>query len=235
MLKQVAEVFSVGLSRVRDLETIEKRVEELKHFEERYSLAVTAGKTGVWDLDPERNTIFVDGILWSLIGQDRESCTVSMDEWTSHVYADDYPKLVDMTTDYFAGSAESYDLEFRMVHEDGTLRWFLGRGEAVRDNEGRVIRLAGTNTDISDFKQMEKALQRARRDLEERVKERTSELETASPYGKAKNVWTRNIGATPYRRIPGSDRSRVSFLSLTTSLRSSRPKGRSKITSGRQR
>ena len=67
-----------------------------------------------------------------------------------------------------------------MLHSDGTLKWFLSRGTAVRDDKGFAIRLAGTNTDISDLKRMEKALQRARRDLEERVKDRTSELESAN-------------------------------------------------------
>ena len=126
MLKQVAEVFSVGLTRVKDLETIDKRVEELDRFEERYSLAVTAGKTGVWDHDLSTDMIFVDGILWAMIGQDRPSCTVSMDEWTSNAYADDYPKLVDAAQDHFAGCAEDYEVEFRMLHSDGTLRCFLG-------------------------------------------------------------------------------------------------------------
>ena len=50
------------------------------------------------------------------------------------------PKLVDTAQNYFEGGAESYDLEFRIVHKDGTLRWFLGRGRSVCDNEGRAIR-----------------------------------------------------------------------------------------------
>lgn len=179
-LRKVAEVFSVGLSRVRDLETIEQRVEELRRFEERYSLAVNAGKTGVWDLDLETNRVFVDGILWALIGHDRESCSVPFEEWASHVYADDYPKLIDLARDHFAGSTETYEVEIRMLHADGSLRWFLSRGTAVRNDQGDAVRLVGTNTDISDLKKMEKALQRARRDLEERVRDRTSELEAAN-------------------------------------------------------
>ena len=66
------------------------------------------------------------------------------------------------------------------MHADGTLRWFLSRGERVLNGSGKAVRLVGTSADISDLKQMEKALQRARRDLEERVKERTSELELAN-------------------------------------------------------
>lgn len=180
MLKQVAEVFSVGMRRVQDLEKIEARVEELVRFEKRYSLAVTAGKTGIWDYDLSSDKIFVDEGLWAMIGLDRKSCTVSMDEWTSHVYADDYPKLIDRAQDLFTGGVDDYEVEFRMLHADGTLRWFIGRGKAVHGKDGRATRLAGTNTDISDLKQMEKALQSARRDLELRVKVRTSELRAAN-------------------------------------------------------
>lgn len=48
-----------------------------------------------------------------------------------------------------------YDIEYRMLHKDGNYRWFRGRGQAVWDAEGRVIRFAGASSDIMSQKQAE--------------------------------------------------------------------------------
>jgi len=53
-----------------------------------------------------------------------------------------------------------YEQEERHRQADGTYRWFLARGIALRDSEGRIIRCYGTNTDIQDRKQVEEDLRR---------------------------------------------------------------------------
>jgi len=51
-----------------------------------------------------------------------------------------------------------YEQEERLRRADGTYRWFLARGEPLRDAEGRIVRWYGTNTDIEDRKRAEDAL-----------------------------------------------------------------------------
>ena len=52
-----------------------------------------------------------------------------------------------------------------MVHRDGSTRWFLTRGSAVRQADGRVTRIIGTDTDITERKQAEASLEDARREF----------------------------------------------------------------------
>ena len=59
---------------------------------------------------------------------------------------------------------------------DGEFRWFLSRAIPIRDESGKVVRWFGTNTDITERKEAEEALQAARDELEERVRERTAQL-----------------------------------------------------------
>ncbi|GAB3166964.1 PAS domain-containing protein [Telluribacter humicola] len=66
---------------------------------------------------------------------------------------------------------EPWELTFPLRGKDGTYRWFLTRGVPVKDKEGKVTQWIGTNTDIDAQKQAEVL-------LEEKVKERTLELET---------------------------------------------------------
>ncbi|HEY4367703.1 MAG TPA: response regulator [Steroidobacteraceae bacterium] len=52
-----------------------------------------------------------------------------------------------------------YDVEFRILREDGTYRWFKSRAIALRDTAGRIAKWFGSNTDFEDFKRSEQKLQ----------------------------------------------------------------------------
>jgi len=45
-----------------------------------------------------------------------------------------------------------------MLHKDGSPRWIMARGTAIRDKQGNPIRVVGTDTDITQRKQAEEAL-----------------------------------------------------------------------------
>jgi PAS domain-containing protein len=46
-------------------------------------------------------------------------------------------------------------MEHRMVQKDGTIRWFLSRGVAVRDDQDKPYRLIGCSVDITEYQQLE--------------------------------------------------------------------------------
>ncbi len=73
-------------------------------------------------------------------------------------------------------SGRDYEIEHRMQRADGSFRWFLTRAVPIRDETGCVIKWFGTSTDVDDRKQAEQALQRSKDELEEKVRERTTEL-----------------------------------------------------------
>jgi PAS domain S-box-containing protein len=45
-----------------------------------------------------------------------------------------------------------------MLHKDGSIRWIMARGTAIRDDQGNPVRVVGTDTDITQRKQAEEAL-----------------------------------------------------------------------------
>jgi signal transduction histidine kinase len=73
-------------------------------------------------------------------------------------------------------SGKDYEIEHRLQRADGSFRWFLSRAVPVRDEAGGVIRWFGTSTDVDDRKQAEQTLRQSRDELEEKVRERTTEL-----------------------------------------------------------
>jgi len=124
----------------------------------RYELATGAGKVGVWDWNLETNEFYVDPHLKHMLGyEDREIPNI-VDKWSQLVYPDDREEMVSKTLTYLRGGTKQYEVVRRMIHKDGSIRWFLSRGTALYNDEGEPIRIVGTDTDISERRQLEHQL-----------------------------------------------------------------------------
>lgn len=77
--------------------------------------------------------------------------------WTSAVHPDDLKRLVDYWVGLLA-VAQSGEIEARLRRSNGEYRWFLFRATTSHDNQGKVVKWYGTNTDIEDRKRAEEAI-----------------------------------------------------------------------------
>jgi PAS domain S-box-containing protein len=80
--------------------------------------------------------------------------------WTLAVHPDDLKVLVDYWQTVMV-SGEPGEIEARLRRFDGVYRWFLFRATASLDDNGRVVKWYGTNTDIEERKRAEQALRRS--------------------------------------------------------------------------
>jgi diguanylate cyclase (GGDEF)-like protein/PAS domain S-box-containing protein len=82
-------------------------------------------------------------------------------EWQTRVHPDDLARTLAAIQAHLDGKAPSAESEFRMRCKDGSWKWTLGRGKLFsRDNQGRPLRLVGTNADITERKRLEEQLHR---------------------------------------------------------------------------
>jgi PAS domain S-box-containing protein len=156
-----------------------KRAEEaLRESEQRQRLALQVGQIGAWEVDlgsgrgiwtPEVAEIW--GIPQDFTGDFAAFC------W-EHVHPEDLTKTQERFAQIVQSGNES-EMEFRIIRPDGMVRWIRWRGQAIRDNAANDSRVVGVNMDITERKQAEEALQEYAERLEEMVKERTAELQTA--------------------------------------------------------
>jgi sigma-B regulation protein RsbU (phosphoserine phosphatase) len=70
-------------------------------------------------------------------------------EWESRVHPDDRERASRAIRDYLENRSEEYELEHRLRHKDGSYRWILSRGAAVRDGAERASRMVGSHIDIT--------------------------------------------------------------------------------------
>ncbi|WP_269219761.1 PAS domain S-box protein [Brevundimonas vesicularis] len=95
--------------------------------------------------------------------------------WGKIVHPDDLDWASERWVQALA-SGQVYENEFRIRRHDGVYRTFMVRAEPVHDEEGRITRWVGSNTDIEDLRRQSAELARFNETLEEQVAERTSAL-----------------------------------------------------------
>jgi len=78
--------------------------------------------------------------------------------WVKYVHPEDSETVMEAAQACLDGKTSEYMFEHRMLHKDGSIRWILVRGKAIRDESGNAVRLIGTDADITDRKQVEEAL-----------------------------------------------------------------------------
>ena len=138
----------------RDIGDLKRAKEELRKSETRYSLATIAGQVGVWDWNIETNEIYIDPNLKMMLGYEDHEIKNHMDNWAKFVHPDDMEQVMAEAQSHLDGLTPHYEIAHRMLHKNGGFRWFLARGNAIRDANGKPYRMIGTDVDITLQKQV---------------------------------------------------------------------------------
>ena len=151
----------------RDVTERKRMLDALRESEDRYQRAASAGRVGVWEWDLRTNGMFLDPALKALLGYEEHEIQDHMDDWARHVHPDDAAAVETAVKPCLEGVASTFDVEHRMVHKDGSIRWFLGRGTVIRDDGGAPIRMVGSDVDVTEHKRVEQ--QRSRLEAQTRL------------------------------------------------------------------
>jgi diguanylate cyclase (GGDEF)-like protein/PAS domain S-box-containing protein len=144
--------FPVALARIGTHLSHKRAVEDLRESEERYALAMRGANDGLWDWNLGTNEVYWSPRWKAMLGYDESAIGVSPDEWLTRIHHEDAGPVKAALAAHLADESGFYESEHRILHRNGTFRWVLCRGAAVRDRHGVVTRLAGSLTDITDAK-----------------------------------------------------------------------------------
>ena len=198
----------------RDVTEQRHAAERLARNEQQLSLAMRGAALGLWDWQVASGAVEVNERWAEMLGYRVDEIEPHLDAWRALVHPDDWAAIDAALLPHLRGHTDSYRCEHRLRHRDGHWIWVLDAGQVVeRDAEGRAVRALGIHLDVTDRRAAIDALERSRRDLEERVRERTAALERASAEARAandaKSAFLANISheiRTPMNAIVGMSR-----------------------------
>jgi PAS domain S-box-containing protein len=126
----------------------------LRHSEARLQLAMSAGRISLWDANPVTGRIAMDARWGELVGDEPKDISISFQQLVSRVPPEEVPEVVVKMRAVLKGERPEYVAEHRVLHRKGHWVWVESRGRVVaRDANGKVTRMIGTNTDITERKQ----------------------------------------------------------------------------------
>ena len=138
----------------------ERKIAEakLRESQERYVLAMRGANDGLWDWQIDAGEIYFSERWKSMLGYQKNDIGKSADEWFNRVHPTDLERLQSEISAHIKGITPHFESEHRMRHQNGSYRWMLSRGLAVRNSEGKAYRMAGSQTDITERKLSEEQL-----------------------------------------------------------------------------
>jgi PAS domain S-box-containing protein len=134
--------------------------EELRRSQERFELAVRGSQDGLWDWDLRTGDVYFSPRWKSILGYEDHEIAHRIEEWEQRLHPDERERVVAANLAHAQGDTPHYEYEYRLRHKDGSYRWILSRGVALRDASGKAYRMAGSHVDITERKRAEEERER---------------------------------------------------------------------------
>jgi PAS domain S-box-containing protein len=171
---------SMVLEATRDITDRKQAELAVKESERRLVLALEAGGSSVWEVDVASGAVMYLGEFTATLGYVPHELG-TLDGCLAIVHDDERKDMLEDIDKLVRGFLDNTSLECRLRAKDGTWRWVAFQAIAgERDARGKAVRIVGTTTDITRRKLAEAQIQSLNAELEQRVRNRTIELEHAN-------------------------------------------------------
>src|SRR5438094_622842 len=144
--------FPVAVARIGSQLSHKRAQEALRESEERYALAAQGANDGLWDWNVLTNFVHYSPRWKAMLGCQGGEVGGTPEEWFDRIHDADRERVKQEIAAHQKGLTPHFESEHRMLHKDGSFRWMLSRGLAVRDASGKTLRMAGSQTDITEGK-----------------------------------------------------------------------------------
>jgi PAS domain S-box-containing protein len=140
-----------------DVTEKENAVRQLKSNEIKLKAAQQIAKIGYWKVNLIKNDVFWSEEVYNILGV-KDGSTLNYELFFHTLHPDDKEMFENEKLAVLAGEKDM-DIEFRVVHDNGTQKWIHQFGKLVKNEKGETIALEGTIQDITTSKLLKLALE----------------------------------------------------------------------------
>jgi PAS domain S-box-containing protein len=141
-------------------------IASLKINEERLRFTLDATTDAIWDINLQTGEAYLSSRYYTLLDYEPGDFPSTFECFQKLIHPDDADILNKVMDDYFKNTRNIHSIELRMKSKKDEWKWILSRGKTIgRNNEGKPLRMVGTNTDITERKRIEEDLKRKNRAL----------------------------------------------------------------------
>ncbi|MBB4296697.1 PAS domain S-box-containing protein [Rhizobium leguminosarum] len=153
------------------------RLEALGEGERRLQTALAAGRLGAWELELSSMALSASATCKAVFGRGADD-DVTRDDLIASIHPDDRDGVL-ASLRRTIDTGHDYSIEHRTIWPDGSLHWTEVHAQLYTDRYGSARKLVGVCSDTTARKTIEENLRRLNENLEERVRERTREVNAA--------------------------------------------------------
>ncbi|RUM90043.1 MAG: hypothetical protein DSZ27_09875 [Thiomicrospira sp.] len=164
---------------VQDITDLKEAEAALKKSEQRLNLSQRFANIGTWDWNIKTNELFWSERISPLFGGEEAELETSYDSFLNAVHPEDRQKVIEAVTNCIECGTE-YDIEHRVIWQDGSVHWLQEQGDVVRDQNGNPTNMLGVVQDITRRKEAEENLIQALERAEKADKAKSEFLSSMS-------------------------------------------------------
>ncbi|HEY1188756.1 MAG TPA: PAS domain-containing protein, partial [Gemmata sp.] len=180
-----------GLCR-REFRIAARSTARIRASELRLAAAQRSARIGSWEWDVAAGTVWCSDTMYDLFGLER-GVAPSMEAFAARVHPSDRAAAVTRIEAVLTGRSDEFDNDVRVVRPDGRATWVHSRGRATRDAAGTLLRLDGSDQDITARKTAEEALRASEQEYRELADAIPQIVWTAEPGGGLTHVNARAV------------------------------------------
>ena len=164
-LSELATHYNALLNKVGKVQALQVETHEIQ---ERLAAAIAGANHGLWDWDIETDRVWYAPKFKELLSYDDHESEFAntIDSFKEHLHRDDKQDTWEAISKH-VNDSEKFDVEARVRRRRGSYRWFRIRGAGVQNSAGKVVRMSGAITDVTERKKFEEALKQSNHDLEQ--------------------------------------------------------------------
>ena len=186
-----------------DKAQIEARLREREQF---LSLAILGSNDGIWDWRPNEHRVWLSPRWKEQLGYAEEELPDSLSTWSALVHREDRDRVAQRFADFLEDRTDSFEMVQRFRHKLGHDVHILTRGIKMKDGEGRVTRVVGVHTDVTELLNAQEELRHQAASLAVLARDLEEQRRTADAANTAKSQFLATMSheiRTPMNGIIG--------------------------------